>query len=73
MRISYDTSSLRGLIIAKYGSLRAFASEMGVHPSTLGKWLSNAAYMRSSTIERMAELLGLAAEDVQTTFFAVRS
>lgn len=64
----YDYSKLRGRIIEKYGTLKAFADAMGIDVSTLSKRLRNLMYWPQPDIEKACGLLDIA--DPMEYFFA---
>lgn len=72
-RIRYDFRDLRQKILGQYGTLKAFAAAMGVHPSTLRRWLKNVSYMPVQAINKMLGLLDIPEADVQRFFFTLES
>ena len=72
-RIRYDVRDLRPRILEKYGTLKEFSAAMGVHPSTLRRWLKNVLSMPLQAINKMIELLDLSKEDATRFFFTLES
>ena len=72
-RIRYDFRDLRQKILGQYGTLKAFAAAMGVHPSTLRRWLKNVLSMPIWAINKMMELLDMSKEDAMRFFFTLDS
>ena len=72
-KIRYDFRDLRQKILDRYGTLKAFSADMGVHPSTLRRWLKNVSYMPVQAINKMLELLDIPEADVQRFFFTLES
>ena len=67
--LCFDHSKLREKINDKFGSLKTFAVAMGIHPSTLRRWLSNKSQMSLGAINKMADLLDLKQSEVNALFF----
>lgn len=63
----YDYSKLRGLIVEKYGTFKAFAKAMGMGSSLISMRLCNDTYWSQPDIGRACELLGI--EDPKEYFF----
>ena len=72
-RIRYDFRDLRQKILGQYGTLKAFAAAMGVHPSTLRRWLKNVLSMPIWAINKMMKLLDMSKEDAMRFFFTLES
>ncbi len=59
---------LRRRILAKYDTLGAFASEIGVTRATLANWV-NEGSIPTNRIKQMAELLEVSQEQIGEVFF----
>lgn len=64
----YDYSKLRSLIKEKYGTIKAFADALGIHPTTLSGRLNNRLYWPQCDIDKACLLLGI--HNPQTYFYA---
>ena len=64
----YDYSKLRGRIIEKYGTLKAFADAMGIAVSTLSMRLHCTVYWPQPDIDKACGLLDIT--DPMEYFFA---
>lgn len=60
---------LRGRIVEKYGSLGAFADEVGLSRVSISKKLNEHTAIKSKDIRRWAELLGIEDERIGFYFF----
>lgn len=67
----FDSSRLRQKIIAEYGTIRAFASAMGLSDSAISGRLSNKSQWRHSEIEKAVEILHIVPADIGAYFFAL--
>lgn len=65
----YDYSKLRGLIVEKYGTIKAFSEAMGVGSSVISMRLKNYTYWPQPDIDKACELLGISDP---TNYFFVR-
>lgn len=60
---------LRGRIREKYGTQKAFAVAMGMHPTTLSTKLQGRFDWSLQEMKRAAELLELSVEEMAVYFF----
>lgn len=60
---------LRGRIVEKYGSLGAFADEVGLSRVAVSLKLNGHTAIKSKDIRRWAELLGIEEERIGIYFF----
>ena len=67
----FDNSRLRQKIIAEYGTIRAFASALGLSDRTISSRLCNKSQWRVSEIKKAVDLLRIAPADIGLYFFAV--
>lgn len=65
----YDTNKLRGRIIEKFGSQRAFCNAVGSNPSFVSKYLKGGANLSQNTIARWAEALEIPFGELDSYFF----
>ena len=70
-RFVFDSSRLRQKIILKYGSIRAFASAMGLSDRAVSNRLCNKSQWRDSEIKKAVDLLQIVPADINTYFFTV--
>lgn len=64
-----DYEALRRRILGKFGSLGAFAAEMGFTPSTLSSKLKGTTDWTRAEIEKASQLLELTTDEVMEYFF----
>ena len=69
MKIKYDYSKLRGLIIEKFKSLDNFADVLPMCRTTLNNKLHSYNYFTQIEIETICEILQIAKEDRNAIFF----
>jgi hypothetical protein len=69
MKIKYDYSKLRGLIIEKFKSLDNFADVLPMGRTTLNNKLQSYNYFTQIEIETICEILQIAKEDRNAIFF----
>lgn len=67
--MSYDYSKLRGRIIEKYGTAKAFGDEMHWSEPTLYNKLCNNSYWKQDEINKASELLDISDKQIVTYFF----
>ena len=66
----YDTSKLRGRIIEKYGSQKAFADATKGSLSFISQYLNGNVTLNQNTIDKWANLLDISAAEIPVFFFA---
>ena len=71
-RLCFDYSRLKGRIVEKCGSQKAFAALMHISEATLTAKLSGATYFSQGEIMRAVSVLGIELGAVSDYFFAVR-
>ena len=67
----FDNSRLRQKIIAEYGTIRAFASAMGLSDRVISSRLCNKSQWRHNEIKKAVDLLHIVPADIGAYFFAV--
>lgn len=67
--MAYDYRKLRGRIIEKYGTLKAFAFDMGWSERTLSLKMNCKVYWKQPEITRATRLLDISSEEVTAYFF----
>ena len=65
-----DYRKLRGLIITKYGTVTAFAKEVGKDPSQMSKLLTGNAEWTRKFMSKVITALGIPKEEIGDIFFA---
>lgn len=70
-KIKFDYSKLKGRIIEKCGSQKAFAEEMGMSKSTISIKLQGQTFFSQSQIFRAAKVLDIDPERIGAYFFAL--
>lgn len=65
----FDTSNLRGRIVAKFGTIGAFAEAAGCARSTISLYLNGNKDLKQATIEKWAKLLEIEDCDIPLYFF----
>lgn len=66
---NYKTDKLKGRIIEKFGSQKAFAEAVGIHEATLCRILRNGREFKGSQLIATMRLLDIPAEEVDSYFF----
>lgn len=69
--MTYDYSKLRGRIVEKFGTLKAFSEGMGWSERTNGLKLGGSVEWSQSDIIKACELLGINTKDMQAYFFKI--
>lgn len=65
----FDYNKLRGRIVEKYGSQRAFAAALGVSERTLSLKLNNKIFFAQDEINNAVSLLEIDIHNVKEYFF----
>lgn len=65
----YETSKLRGRIVEKYGTLKAFSESINCSLSSLSLYLNGKKSLSQSTIDTWINALDIPAEDITEYFF----
>lgn len=65
----YDTSKLRGRIIEKYGSQKAFAEASGSSISFISQYLNGKTYLDQQTMDRWIKVLEIPETEIDAYFF----
>lgn len=68
-KIRFDYSKLRGRIVEKCGSQKAFADKIGISECTLTSKLMGYTYFNQKDITAAKAVLDIAPEDISTYFF----
>ncbi len=66
----FDTSKLRGRIIEKFGSQKAFCEAVGCSVATLSNYLNGKAQLSQNTIATWANALEIPSGEIDIYFFA---
>ena len=64
-----DTNQLRGRIIAKFGSSRSFAEEIGMNEATLSRKLNNDIEFRYDEVIAICKYLDIKPEEIGPYFY----
>lgn len=72
--MAFDYSKLRGRIIEKFGSIKAFAKAYGLSHVTMSNKLNGKVAISQDDIMKMAkpELLDIQPEEIHEYFFALK-
>lgn len=71
-KISFDYSRLKGRIVERCGSQKAFAALLGVSEATLTAKLNCASYFTQGEMMRAINILGIEPGTAPDYFFSVR-
>ncbi len=66
----YDYSKLRGRIVEKYGTIKAFAEALGVSNVTISEKLNNKAGINRKDIETWSNILDISESEYGVFYFA---
>lgn len=66
--MKFDYSKLRGKIVEKYGTLKAFATAQGINVSHLVGVLNSGRSFKTETVWKIADALGVLG-DIDSYFF----
>lgn len=69
---TFNYNKLRGRIIEKYGSQKAFSEALHISQAALTSRLSGATYFTQSEISKANELLGIDSADISDYFFVLK-
>lgn len=64
-----DTNKLRGKIVEKFGTRKAFAETLNVRPESITRILSGQQDLHLGMIRRMVDALNLTGDEVVQIFF----
>lgn len=67
--MKFDTRRLRGHIITKYGTIRAFAATIGWPDSKMSRKLTGKSQFTPAEIYEVRDILGLSVAEVDAYFF----
>ncbi len=67
--MTFDYSKLRGKIVEKYKSQRAFAQAFGVSENVFSSKMSNKVRFTTSDITKIVEMLGIQEREIGEYFF----
>lgn len=70
-KIRFDYSKLRGRIVEKCGSQKAFAEKIGISECTMTSKLNGYTYFNQKDIAAAAKVLDIAPGDVSSYFFTL--
>ena len=70
--MAFDYSKLRGRIIEKFGSIKAFAEAFGVSAVTMSNKLNGKVAISPDDIVKMSELLDIRPEEYHLYFFKIK-
>jgi len=70
-KIRFDYSKLKGRIVEKCGSQKAFAEKLGIEKSTLSCKLTGRTHFTQAQIFKATEILGIDPENISAYFFAL--
>lgn len=65
----YNTSKLRGRIVEKFGSQKAFVDAGYATPSCLSQYLNGKMSLNQQTIDKWIEALDIPADEIHLYFF----
>ena len=66
----FDFAKLRGRIVEKFGSERAFAAALGTHLNTVSRKLNGKNKLSLNDVDKWAAVLGISQGEIGTYFFA---
>lgn len=69
--MAFKYNKLRGRIIEKFGSIRAFADAYGISLNSMSRKLTGKMAISTKDIVKMAKLLGIEPHEYHEYFFAV--
>jgi len=67
---SYNRSKLKGRIIEKFGSQRAFAKAVNKNPAYISLYMNGKVFLEERTIDEWAEKLNIPGSEIYAYFFA---
>ena len=70
MVLEYDYSKLKGRIVEKYGTQRAFAEALGTTQVAVSNKMNQKSGFDTKDIERWSDLLGIDRADYSLFYFA---
>ena len=70
--MAYKTEKLEARIIEKFGTQKAFADALGIHKSTLSRYVSDGHDWKGSTLIKAIRLLEIPDDQIDTYFFDLR-
>lgn len=68
----YKTDKIRGRIVEKFGSQKAFAEAMNINETTLSKILNNGTEWKASSALKAIKMLEIPNNEVDLYFFEPR-
>ncbi len=68
----FDTSKLRGRIVEKFGTLRAFCEEVGCSTTFISNYMNGKAQLSQNMIAKWAEALDIASGEIDLYFFVLK-
>ena len=68
----FETSKLRGRIIEKYGSQKAFAKAANNSVSFISQYLNGGKFLDQRTMEKWINLLEIPASEISAYFFTLK-
>lgn len=68
--MTFDYSKLRGKIVERYGTVKAFSGEMGFNPSWLIGILNSGKAFKTETAYKIANALGIT-DEIGDYFFTI--
>lgn len=69
--MAFDYSKLKGRIVERFGSQRAFAEKLGITEVSLTRKMQNQAAWKQSEIVKAKNLLGIPPEETDLYFFTI--
>ena len=69
--MAYNYNKLRGRIVEKFKTQRAFANAMGWSERTLSLKMNGVRYWDQPDINKAMELLGISLDEIQVYFFDI--
>ena len=70
--MAYKTEKLEARIIEKFGTQKDFADALGIHKSTLSRYISDGHDWKGSTLIKAIRLLEIPEDQIDGYFFAPR-
>ena len=67
--MKFQMGALKDRIISRFGSIRAFAAEMGISPPTVSSWLNNDTDISLPNIRKAAALLEIPGNEIEYYFW----
>lgn len=68
----YDYSSLKGLIVAKFGTIKEFSKALGITENSMSRKLNHLSCFTQDEIIKSSEILGIPSQQINKYFFKIK-